>query len=209
MKKAYVVWVGRKPGVYDNWGDCKAQVDGFRNPKFKGFNSLDEANKEFKNYLELGRVNDSEGYPSLNQPTSKPVGTYLTVDAAFSGKKKRLEWRGVLVKDGKQEEVFRSGPYNYGSANVGEFLAIIEGFEYLIDNKLDIEIFSDSWNAQKWTLAKRHASKVHCSDELQKVLNEKSTSLSKGDFDKKINEKSLCDWNSKKWGEIPADFGRK
>ena len=27
-KKYYVVWKGITPGVYDNWNECKAQVDG-------------------------------------------------------------------------------------------------------------------------------------------------------------------------------------
>ncbi len=34
-KKYYVVWKGITPGVYDNWNECKAQVDGQDGAKYK------------------------------------------------------------------------------------------------------------------------------------------------------------------------------
>ena len=42
-KKYYGVQVGRTPGVYDTWADCKAQVEGFPGAKFKGCITRDEA----------------------------------------------------------------------------------------------------------------------------------------------------------------------
>ena len=42
-KKYYAVCAGRKPGIYDNWEETKAQVDGFKNAKFKGFTTKEEA----------------------------------------------------------------------------------------------------------------------------------------------------------------------
>ena len=40
MKKAvYVVKVGRKPGIYATWAECKAQVDGFNGAVYKAFPS--------------------------------------------------------------------------------------------------------------------------------------------------------------------------
>ncbi|SEJ15258.1 RNase H [Lachnospiraceae bacterium A10] len=43
MKKAYVVFKGRKPGIYKTWAECKAQVDGFSGPVFRGYESMEEA----------------------------------------------------------------------------------------------------------------------------------------------------------------------
>ena len=40
MSKIYVVKVGRIPGVYFSWNECKEQVHRFSNPKFKSFKSL-------------------------------------------------------------------------------------------------------------------------------------------------------------------------
>lgn len=36
-KKFYVVWKGRKPGIYETWDECKAQTDGFPGAKFRSF----------------------------------------------------------------------------------------------------------------------------------------------------------------------------
>ena len=35
-------------GVYDNWGECKAQVDGQDGAKYKSFETKEEATKAFE-----------------------------------------------------------------------------------------------------------------------------------------------------------------
>jgi viroplasmin and RNaseH domain-containing protein len=42
-KEAYVVFRGRKPGVYRTWLECEAQVNGFSNGKQRGFDTFTEA----------------------------------------------------------------------------------------------------------------------------------------------------------------------
>ena len=42
-KKFYAVKTGRSPGIYLTWADCKAQVDGFADAKYKGFATREEA----------------------------------------------------------------------------------------------------------------------------------------------------------------------
>ncbi|TGZ77727.1 ribonuclease H-like protein, partial [Ascodesmis nigricans] len=41
--KYYGVQTGRRPGVYETWQDCLAEVRGFKNAKFKSFPSREEA----------------------------------------------------------------------------------------------------------------------------------------------------------------------
>ena len=41
--KYYVVWKGVQPGIYTQWNDCKAQVDGFAGAKYKAFDTESEA----------------------------------------------------------------------------------------------------------------------------------------------------------------------
>lgn len=48
METYYVVKRGHKPGIYKTWLECKAAVDGFKNPIFKKFGSFDEANEFYK-----------------------------------------------------------------------------------------------------------------------------------------------------------------
>ena len=42
-KKYYAVRVGKTPGIYLSWDDCKAMVDGFPGAKYKGFTNIAEA----------------------------------------------------------------------------------------------------------------------------------------------------------------------
>ena len=83
-KKLYVVWVGRKPGIYETWEDCKAQVDGYKGAKFKSFKKLEDAANAFKFGPEyVGGVivtTDKEVYiedkPEEDLPGWKPNSSY-------------------------------------------------------------------------------------------------------------------------------------
>ena len=37
-----------EPGIYDNWAECKAQVDGQEGAKYKSFENREEAAKAFE-----------------------------------------------------------------------------------------------------------------------------------------------------------------
>lgn len=49
-REAYVVFVGRNPGVYLSWEETKEQVHRFSGQNYKGFDSLEEAREAFDNY---------------------------------------------------------------------------------------------------------------------------------------------------------------
>ena len=49
-KKYYVVRKGRRPGIYESWEECKHQISGFDQARFKGFDDLEQA----KEWLVLG-----------------------------------------------------------------------------------------------------------------------------------------------------------
>jgi viroplasmin and RNaseH domain-containing protein len=44
----YVVWVGRKPGIYSNWASCAEQVLNFPKARFKKFPNLPAAKEAFQ-----------------------------------------------------------------------------------------------------------------------------------------------------------------
>lgn len=212
-KKAYVVWVGEMPGVYDNWTDCEKQIKGFAGAKYKGFNSMENAtkafNEQFNEHIGVVKKNDSQQIMSSVESKNRPVGKYLTVDAAYSHSTKILEWRGVIVDDSQEVEIFRSHPYRGGSANAGEFLAIIDALEYIRENNLSIRLYSDSYNAQKWIKDGCHNSNVDASDNLLAMLDRGKEALRNGLYTDLKNQVILLDWKTKEWGEIPSDFGRK
>lgn len=54
-KKYYAVRVGKTPGIYLTWDDCKAMVEGYPGAKYKSFGSIAEA-ETFLDGVETGSV---------------------------------------------------------------------------------------------------------------------------------------------------------
>ena len=202
-QKYYVVWKGCKPGIYTSWAECEAQVKGFAGAKYKSFGSRAAAEAAFR-----GDYQDYEGKPGTNQQwlfaPVKPILPSISVDAACSGSPGPLEYRGVLTENG--EQVFHAGPFPDGTNNVGEFLAIVLAMDWLITKKLDWPIYSDSANAIAWIKAGK------CNTKLKQTPSNKLLF----DFISRAEEAlktypafKILKWDTKAWGEIPADFGRK
>jgi viroplasmin and RNaseH domain-containing protein len=67
----YVVFRGRKPGIYNDWGICNIQVDGFKGATYKGCRSRQEAEEAFRAYV--NRADDMPGaHYMVNPPTTPP-----------------------------------------------------------------------------------------------------------------------------------------
>ena len=202
-QKYYVVWTGRKPGIYNSWSECEAQVKGFTGAEYKSFSTREMAESAF-----LNQYADYVGKPGSNQqwlftPT-KPILPSISVDAACSGSPGPLEYRGVLTKTA--EEIFRVGPFPDGTNNVGEFLAIILAMDWLITKKLDMPIYSDSASAMSWVRAGK------CNTKLERLPSNKLLFDFIGRAEEALKtypKFKILKWDTKVWGEIPADFGRK
>ena len=215
-KKAayYVVWSGKKPGIYDTWEDCEAQVKGVQGAKYKGFASRPEAEQAFasspENYIirkpkncQLSTLNCQ--LSTLNSQLPPPILPALAVDAACSGNPGVIEFRGVIADTGT--EVFHRGPFNGGTNNIGEFLAIVLGLAYLKQNNLPWALYTDSRTALAW-LKKGHAdTKIEWNAQNQDLF----FMLRKAEMWLHDNTWTtpVYKWDTKAWGEIPADFGRK
>ena len=154
------MWSGKTPGIYDNWEDCEAQVKGVQGAKYKGFASRPEAEQAFasspENYIIRKPQSEQDKSPMSNvkSPMSNPILPALAVDAACSGNPGVMEFRGVIADTGT--EVFHRGPFNGGTNNIGEFLAIVLGLAYLKQNNLPWVLYTDSRTALSW-LKKGHA----------------------------------------------------
>ena len=208
-KKAayYVVWSGKTPGIYDTWEDCEAQVKGVQGAKYKGFASRPEAEQAFSSSPEdyIIRKPQNSQFSILNSQLSTPILPALAVDAACSGNPGVIEFRGVIADTGT--EVFHRGPFNGGTNNIGEFLAIVLGLAYLKQNNLPWALYTDSHTALAW-LKKGHAdTKIEWNAQNQDLF----FMLRKAEMWLHDNTWTtpIYKWDTKAWGEIPADFGRK
>ena len=78
-QKYYAVRVGHKPGIYDNWQDCFAQVNGYGNAEFKAFWSEEEA----KAYLQTQSDHKDMPYVLLSRSISDIEGAFCVVGLIF------------------------------------------------------------------------------------------------------------------------------
>lgn len=208
-QKYYVVWEGVQPGIYTSWNDCLLQTKGYKGAKYKSFESRAEAEQAYASspsqyitrrpstptpHVEL----PLEGYPK------GVVENSLAVDAACSGNPGKMEYRGVYV--GNRQQLFHFGPV-HGTNNIGEFLAIVHGLAFLKQKKLDLPIYSDSKIAMKWIKEKKCKTKLPINartEALHALIARAEKWLHENSYTTKIMK-----WETEKWGEIPADFGRK
>ncbi|MDR1809064.1 MAG: viroplasmin family protein, partial [Prevotella sp.] len=138
-KKYYVVWKGVNPGIYDNWNDAKLQVNGYEGAVYKSFPTREEAVAAFNEEPKIRFGKPSK--PAAASYTDNPavIQDSLAVDAACSGNPGLMEYRGVYVKTGKQ--VFHQGPFEQGTNNIGEFLAIVHGLALLKQKQLPMPLY--------------------------------------------------------------------
>lgn len=52
-KKYYVVWNGRKTGIFSTWAECEKQTKGFKGVSFKSFPTLEEKQKKPLSKMEI------------------------------------------------------------------------------------------------------------------------------------------------------------
>lgn len=206
--KYYTVWRGHQTGVFESWEDCKAQINDFKNAQYKAFDTLEEANLalkgNYKDFINKGKLKNKLSDLQL-QKIGQPNYNSISVDAAVKGNPGKMEYRGVDTKTKK--ELFKQGPFEEGTNNIGEFLAIVHGLAFLKQKNSGRIIYSDSRTAMSWVKKKK------CNTKLNR--NEKNETLFKlverAELWLKTNTYNtvIVKWETKGWGEIPADFGRK
>ena len=207
-KKFYVIWSGHKTGIFTSWNVCKKYIKDFKGAQYKSFASKDEAEKAFKgkyfdyigkdtskiklSFEELKKI----GIPNLNS---------ISVDAACSGNPGKMEYRGVVT--GSKKQLFLQGPFKKGTNNIGESLALVHGLSFLKQKKSLLPIYSDSKIAMSWVKSGQ------CRTNLQITSENKSLFdlVKRAEIWLKNNTytTTILKWETKAWGEIPADFGRK
>jgi len=202
-EKWYVVWKGIEPGVYRTWAECKQQIEGFENARYKSFETQVQAVEAFRSNYSKYIGNKKTTVSGGNSPTI--ITNSLSVDAACSGNPGKMEYRGVYTETG--EEIFHIGAFEEATNNIGEFLALVHGLALLKKQNSGIPIYSDSVNAIKWVKNKK------CKTLLKPCeANEPVFDLLRR-AEKWLNDNTyqnpIFKWETDKWGEIPADFGRK
>ncbi|MGB0451248.1 MAG: viroplasmin family protein [Flavobacteriaceae bacterium] len=213
--KFYAVWHGNPPGLYTSWEACQKAIKGISGAQYKSYPSRAEAQRaldgSYKAAVEAGKKQSghSRGKSELSSAERARIGEpnlySIAVDAASSGNPGRMEYRGVDTQTGKV--LFHKGPFERGTNNIGEFLALVHGLAHLKKEGNDRIIYSDSRIAMGWVRKKKCGTKLapHSSNKILFELIARAESWLKDNTYKT----PVVKWETKAWGEIPADFGRK
>ncbi|WP_312095801.1 ribonuclease H family protein [Niallia sp.] len=204
-KKYYVVWNGRKAGIFRTWAECEKQTKGYKGAAFKSFPSLEEAEKAFNQGGNVGQTASKSSSSKKASPSFETIDeNSVSVDAACSGNPGLMEYRGVHTKTG--EVLFHYGPV-FGTNNIGEFLGIVHALSLLQKQGKNTTIYSDSMTALSWVRNKKANTTLvrdKRTEEVWKLIERAEKWLKENTYTNKILK-----WDTNKYGEIKADFGRK
>lgn len=206
--KYYVVWKGRQTGIFESWEECNVQIFGFKDAVYKSFKTKKLAEDAFKSPSK-----DFIGKDFFETELTKeqlillgdPIQDSIAVDGAWNTTTGVVEYQGIHIKT--KTVFFKMGPYDDGTINIVEFLGIVHALAYCKQKKLTVPIYSDSRNAIGWVRDKE-ARTLHERSEkntkLFELIDRAIKWLNENEFENKILK-----WETRAWGENPADFGRK
>ncbi|EFI71905.1 MULTISPECIES: RNase H family protein [Segatella] len=148
--------------------------------------------------------------PDWRQDTVLPIPNEVkanawAVDAACSGNPGPMEYQAIDLTTGAR--VFHFGP-THGTNNIGEFLAIVHALALMEQKGIkDKVIYSDSYNAILWVNKKKCKTKMERNAQTAQLYN----IIERAENWLKTHAVTvpILKWETTKWGEIPADFGRK
>ena len=149
MKKYYAVRVGRIPGIYESWEECKEQVMGFSSAEFKSFQNLDDAVSFCKN--------EKKDIKSKSQAVAY-------VDGSFSKELAMFSYGAVIFLNGERCEFSKafSDPDLVSMRNVaGEIKGAEFVMEYCVKNNIkSVDIYYDYEGIEKWCTGVWQATKL-------------------------------------------------
>ena len=100
------------------------------------------------------------------------------------------------------------GPYPDATNNIGEFLAIVHALSFLNARGFShTPIYSDSVTGMAWVRKKKANTKLIPTARNREVIDliERAEKW----LHTHTYSNPILKWDTDKWGEIPADFGRK
>lgn len=146
MSKYYAVRVGREPGIYESWDECKEQIYKFKGAVYASF----ETHEEAENFI-------NEELNDLNNINIDDISTYAFVDGSFNSKTNVYGCGGFLIHKEEDEEkttIQASGtdPELATMRNIaGELLGSTVAIEKAIElGYKELTIFYDYAGIENW-----------------------------------------------------------
>ena len=178
-KNYYAVRIGKTPGIYTDWEDCKAQVTGYKGAVFKGF----EEKKDAENFMKAGeaafyegREDERTGASGLEEKEGNRINGIIKgedeffseitayVDGSFL-KGKVFGCGCVIIKDGEViaeiSEAYEDEELASMRNVAGEIKASELAMRYALDNGYaSISIYHDYQGIASWCLGEWKTNKA-------------------------------------------------
>jgi ribonuclease HI len=144
IKQYYAVRVGREPGIYRTWEECKTQVDGYAKAQYKGFGSLEEA-EEYMGFVNTNKPDTRK--PSSAQPFNPPGAPKKKRGTGYSEDEIR-EFEMVETGDGLKHVVIYTDGACLGNPGPGGYGVVLlhgkdrkefsRGFRLTTNNRMEM-----------------------------------------------------------------------
>ncbi len=156
--KFYAVKVGKTPGIYNSWDDCKAQTDGFSGAVYKSFKTAVEA-AEFMGWGQSSGSKDSIKETSSDVKiidTENALENVAYVDGSYNVATGEFSYGVVMFHNG-QEHTFSKSFADSELATMRNVAGEIKGaeaaMEYAYQNGMkSLTIYHDYEGIAKWPL---------------------------------------------------------
>lgn len=149
-KKYYAVRKGKTAGIYMNWDDCKAQVQGFSGAEYKSFPTITEAEAYMSGAVKNSIQVENEG----GIPVTDKLNAVAYVDGSYNIATKEFSYGVVMFHDGKELH-FSQKVDDRELAEMRNVAGEIKGSEcamrYAVENGCEtLVIYHDYEGISKW-----------------------------------------------------------
>lgn len=149
-KKYYAVRKGKTAGIYMNWDDCKAQVQGFSGAEYKSFPTITEAEAYMGGAVKNSIQVENDG----GVPVTDKLNAVAYVDGSYNIATKEFSYGVVMFHDGKELH-FSQKVDDRELAEMRNVAGEIKGSEcamrYAVENGCEtLVIYHDYEGISKW-----------------------------------------------------------
>ena len=160
----YAVRIGKTPGIYKTWEDCKAQVIGYKGAIYKGFAEKQDAEDFLRGGLSASSTDaasDNDENPQV-EPSVSEITAY--VDGSFSSGKS-FGCGCIILKDGEIIAEISKAYEDEELATMrnvaGEIKASELAMQYALDNGCtSLSIYHDYQGIASWCLGEWKTNKA-------------------------------------------------
>jgi ribonuclease HI len=143
-KKFYAVRIGRTPGVYRTWTECKSQVDHYPGAIFKSFQTENEAKSFYQPDTPRLILNSDPNKPLNPIPqTNRTLKIYTDGACSNNGRPNAKAGYGIFFGYQDPRNISERLPGSVQTNQRAELFAVIQALHAVSDD-LDVTICTDS-----------------------------------------------------------------